>query len=634
MLNKAFIGHFSTALSMAGAVGILAILLVLATAPTPDQFRNLANNTRYLSGAINSLGNGVAVSNAQGQALGARAEQLSAALEQGGVAIGRDVQQLYAPVAPLDVARWPMMEGLNVIDTRGITLNDPAAVLDAQTKLAGGLDMMREHLGEFAQVQGELLEMLASFSESANTVVGGFRGRGQGRIADSVYVSTQQIQKSILSGSPRELERVLITIDQLQADEARAQADDRGAVRLLINSAYTMISLRRTMNQAELLMDAQGVQASLEGLVSLATQDQLYVLSAVNDARVLLNVYTVLMMAVLAFFGLRLRASHSALNRSHDDLEVRVEERTADLEQANENLKESQVQLVQAEKMSSLGQLVAGVMHEINTPLLYVLNNTTVTAEAVADVAKYVEATFPILTAQDSDTGRAAIQQLLARRDEFDVDELRENMSEAESLVEDSVDGLNQISDLVQSLKDFSRLDRVADDKFDVREGIEKTLTITRNMLKYGVTVEKNLEPIPEIYCSPSRLNQVFINIVTNAVQAMDGEGTLRIRTSQVQSAAGESVEIVFEDTGCGIEEAHLAKIMDPFFTTKPVGQGTGLGLSIVAQIVEQHAGTILVDSKVGSGTRITINLPAGERPQLGETGPEESPVDHDDQAA
>ncbi|MEE8243648.1 MAG: ATP-binding protein, partial [Pseudomonadales bacterium] len=134
----------------------------------------------------------------------------------------------------------------------------------------------------------------------------------------------------------------------------------------------------------------------------------------------------------------------------------------------------------------------------------------------------------------------------------------------------------------------------------------EKTLTITKNLLNRGIEVEKRFDEVPRIYCSPARINQVFINLITNAAHAMNGKGRLSIRTR----CAGDWVEIVFEDTGCGIPEEHLHKIMDPFFTTKPAGGGSGLGLSIVRQIVEEHHGQILVDSKVGHGTRITLGFP------------------------
>jgi len=163
-----------------------------------------------------------------------------------------------------------------------------------------------------------------------------------------------------------------------------------------------------------------------------------------------------------------------------------------------------------------------------------------------------------------------------------------------------------KFSELVQSLKDFSRLDRAAEDRFNVVDGLEKTLVITRNLWKYGIEVERDFQAVPDIFCAPSRLNQVFINLVTNAVQAMDGKGTLTIGTS----ARGNWVEVTVQDTGCGIPEENLTKIMDPFFTTKPVGKGTGLGLSIVHQIIEEHEGQLLVDSKTGIGTRFTLGFP------------------------
>jgi signal transduction histidine kinase len=326
----------------------------------------------------------------------------------------------------------------------------------------------------------------------------------------------------------------------------------------------------------------------------------------ISDARVLLNLYTIFLLALLAYLGLRLRASYSALNRSHDDLELRVQERTADLALAYEELKESQVQLVQAEKMSSLGQLVAGVMHEINTPLLYVLNNASVTSDSIADVDRFVQTALPLLEAQGSDEIKTALKALLARKAEFDIASIRESAEEVATLNAESIEGLQQISDLVQSLKDFSRLDRATEDRFDVCEGIEKTLTITKNLLKYGIEVERDFEDVGEIFCSPARINQIFVNLVTNAAQAMDGEGRLRISVH----AADDGVEITFEDTGCGIAEEDLSRIMDPFFTTKPVGQGTGLGLSIVHQIVQQHHGSLDVSSEVGKGTRIAVRLP------------------------
>jgi len=610
MVNKRIIGVCITTLSVVIAVSVLAALLLVATARTPEQLRQIGSHTNYVQQAVASISRGLEVSQALHRPFGTKIVSLDVALERGIDELRTNIKQTYEPSSTLQNLRWGVIEWLNVIDAEAGALQVPEEVLANETSIEASIAVLRTQFSNYGLAQKDLFAGEAIFAKSSKEIVGFFRQNNQQRRADNIYVSTEQIQKLLRIGHSADLDGVLEIIDQLEKVEAVLKPSQRSQLRLLINSTYTLISLKRATNQAIDAMQQDVLQIQLELLSDQVTSDQIYVLGAVNDSRVLLNVYTVLLLAVLGFFGLRLAASHRQLNRSHDDLEVRVEERTADLEQANEDLKESQVQLVQAEKMSSLGQLVAGVMHEINTPLLYVLNNTSVTSEAVNDLAKYIEASIPILEAKTSADGKQAIQQFLARREEFDVAELRENVEEVESLSVDSIDGLNQISELVQSLKDFSRLDRIADDTFDVREGIEKTLTITRNLLKQGVEVEKDFAEVPKIFCSPQRLNQVFINIINNAVQAMDGQGTLKISTAHVQSSQGDSVEIAFTDTGCGIPQEHIDKIMDPFFTTKPVGEGTGLGLSIVHQIIEQHGGQILVDSKEGHGTRIVLNFP------------------------
>jgi signal transduction histidine kinase len=192
-------------------------------------------------------------------------------------------------------------------------------------------------------------------------------------------------------------------------------------------------------------------------------------------------------------------------------------------------------------------------------------------------------------------------------RTSLDVEALDESLSEIASLTSDSKEGLEDIDALVKSLKDFSRLDRATFDRFDVREGLDKTLLITKNLLKYGIEVERDFREVPEILCAPSRVNQVFINLITNAAQAMEGEGQLKISTYGDNDGW---VHVEIRDTGCGIPQQNLDKVMDPFFTTKPVGQGTGLGLSIVRKIMDEHHGKLLIDSKEGVGTKIMLSFP------------------------
>lgn len=353
----------------------------------------------------------------------------------------------------------------------------------------------------------------------------------------------------------------------------------------------------------------------LVGLREQVSADMVQRLSTVGDARVVLNVYTALLLFVLVYFGLRLRHSYRALNRSYEQLEDRVVERTRDLARAVDDLKESQVQLVQAEKMSSLGQLVAGVMHEINTPLMYVQSNVQSNVENLEQMFQQMQPAMALAEAVRSrQLDRDGLRgHLTALGRELDPEHFADSIDELRQLSDDSIEGLGQIAELVQSLKDFSRMDRAEEDRFDVREGLEKTLTITRSLHKYGVEVVRDFEPVPAVYCAPSKINQVFINLVNNAIQAMDGSGTLTLRTRAIDDA----VVISVEDTGCGIAPEHLDRIMDPFFTTKPVGQGTGLGLSIVRQIVDEHGGRLDVVSDLGVGTTITLSLPIRRAPTM-----------------
>jgi signal transduction histidine kinase len=186
-------------------------------------------------------------------------------------------------------------------------------------------------------------------------------------------------------------------------------------------------------------------------------------------------------------------------------------------------------------------------------------------------------------------------------------DDLEASMAEAEDLTRDSIAGLAELTEMAQSLKDFSRLDRAPIANFDVNNGLDKTLLIAKNIVKHKATVRKFYGDVPEIQCSPSQINQVFLNIITNAAQAIETQGEIVITTKLYDA---NRVAIRIADTGCGIPEENLAKIRDPFFTTKEVGTGTGLGLSIVDEIIRSHHGELLVESQVGKGSAFTVVLP------------------------
>jgi two-component system NtrC family sensor kinase len=289
-------------------------------------------------------------------------------------------------------------------------------------------------------------------------------------------------------------------------------------------------------------------------------------------------------------------------------MEVKMGANTRELERANRRLKSSQLALVQSEKMASLGQMVAGIAHEINTPLGYVQNNVAIGQDLFRHIqtmiAGYEALVDGLLDEQSTDELIAEqMQQVVEFRSDMNV---REMLGEMHGLMDDSLYGIAQISELVLNLKNFSRMDAAATEAVSLNNCIESALNIGRNVLKDTVEVVKELGDLPKITCAPSQLNQVFLNLFTNAAQAMEGQGKLYIKTWLEEGA----VHISVADNGKGIPEAVLTRIFDPFFTTKPVGEGTGLGLAISHQIIQQHGGEIHVESRVGEGTRFRIKLP------------------------
>lgn len=289
-------------------------------------------------------------------------------------------------------------------------------------------------------------------------------------------------------------------------------------------------------------------------------------------------------------------------------MEARVAQRNRVLRQALVDLKESQAQLLQSEKMASLGQMVAGVAHELNTPLGYVKNNVQLLRELS-------EPLFELAAAQarlgqclnDPDCDEASLSQALQAAEQARQQAAPELLAEdLQQLYGDTLYGLEQIAELVVGLKDFARVDRAMSEEVDLNDCIRSALLIARNHIKDKADVVQQLGELPRIACAPSQINQVLLNLLTNAAQAIDGMGRIQIRSW----ADAQGVHISLQDNGRGMPREVMAKIFDPFFTTKPVGQGTGLGLSISYKIVQDHGGQIRVASEPGRGTRFLISLP------------------------
>lgn len=292
-------------------------------------------------------------------------------------------------------------------------------------------------------------------------------------------------------------------------------------------------------------------------------------------------------------------------------MEDRIAQRNRVLRKALVDLRESQTQLVQSEKMASLGQMVAGVAHELNTPLGYVKNNVQLLRELTGPLFELAAAQAELadaLGAADADEERLAqaLDQAARARERAAPELLAEDLGQ---LLEDTLYGLEQIGELVVGLKDFARLDRAMSEEVDLNDCIRSTLVIARNNIKDKVEVVTQLGELPRIACAPSQINQVLLNLFNNAAQAMESFGMIRVRTW----AEADAVFVSVQDNGCGMPPEVQKRIFDPFFTTKPVGKGTGLGLSISFKIIQDHGGTIRVASEVGRGTHFLIRLPLSQ---------------------
>src|SRR3569833_778053 len=274
----------------------------------------------------------------------------------------------------------------------------------------------------------------------------------------------------------------------------------------------------------------------------------------------------------------------------------------------NQRLEDAQSQLMQSEKMAAVGQLAAGGAHEINNPVCYVSSNLCTLENYVVNLISLINAYTEIESLLPAHERVSAIQEV---KQKIDLGYVTDDISD---LLQESQEGLKRVRQIVQDLKDFSHVDSGKWAWSDLRKGIDSTLNIVHNEIKYKTQVVKEYGDIPEVECCLSQLSQVFMNLLVNAAQAMKERGTIWVRTGHQENM----VWVEIEDTGKGIPPEHLNRIFDPFFTTKPVGQGTGLGLSLSYGIVKKHGGRIDVSSVVDKGTCFRLWLPL-QKPTVGD---------------
>ena len=289
-------------------------------------------------------------------------------------------------------------------------------------------------------------------------------------------------------------------------------------------------------------------------------------------------------------------AQHLELARLNELLQVEKEEQARLIHK----LEEAQAQLLQSEKMAAIGQLAAGVAHEINNPVGYVNSNFASLESYVKDLFSLIEAYNRDLPSLQDAAFRARIEQ--ANR-ELDYEFLRGDMFD---LIRESREGLERVKRIVQDLRDFSHVDSADWQVVDLHKGLDSTLNVVWNEVKFKAEVIKQYGELPDVECIGSQLNQVFMNLIVNAAHAIENRGTIWLETG----TRDDWVFVRVRDDGCGIAPENFKRLFEPFFTTKPVGSGTGLGLSVSYNIVNKHHGRLEVESEPGKGTAFTVWLP------------------------
>lgn len=303
-----------------------------------------------------------------------------------------------------------------------------------------------------------------------------------------------------------------------------------------------------------------------------------------------------------------------------EEMESKVKQRTLELTEmydrldaSKKELEKANMQIIHQEKMASIGQLAAGVAHEINNPMGFIISNVSQMKKYASKLFKYLEANEKILdeiAAKDLNNLQIAdlqqqFDEVAALKNQLDIEFVKEDVN---SLIDDTLEGTNRVKVIVQELRTFSRND-VQRSMADLNAGIDSVINIIWNELKYKVNLVRDYGEIPMTYCNIGQLNQVFMNILLNAAHAIEDNGEIRIKSRQ----EADQILIEISDTGHGISPEIINKIFDPFFTTKEIGKGTGLGLSISYEIVKSYGGNVIVESKVGVGTTFIISIPIVE---------------------
>jgi signal transduction histidine kinase len=369
-------------------------------------------------------------------------------------------------------------------------------------------------------------------------------------------------------------------------------------------------SIRRTLESAERrLADGPCRVAFLnqDYDITAGRQQLLNILVSAFEDVVRLNQRVEADAASMRELNRRLHAANDALADRNHRLQELADELAATAHserRAHEELKKAQSQLMQSEKLASLGQLAAGLAHEVNNPLAYSINNLAV-------LQRDVRAALRLLALYGKGkTGLARVEPELAAEtaaveEEVDLPYLQENL---ERIIEQTAGGLGRVRAIIRNLRDFARLDEAQVKEINLNDALTATVEILHHELsRKDIRLRSYYQELPPLLCQPGKLNQAFLNILLNAIQACAAGGAIDVRTGV---EPGTAVWVEIEDNGCGIAPEHLPRVFEPFFTTKPVGQGMGLGLSIAYGVIKDHRGSITADSTPGRGSIFRIRIP------------------------
>ncbi|HOJ13068.1 MAG TPA: PAS domain S-box protein [Deltaproteobacteria bacterium] len=287
-------------------------------------------------------------------------------------------------------------------------------------------------------------------------------------------------------------------------------------------------------------------------------------------------------------------------NAALEEMKMGLERSNEELRKAYTELKDAHTQVIKAEKLASIGQLAAGVAHEINNPIGFIMSNLNTLEKYLGRLLEYL-GLLEELSGQLR--GEGAWETAMQRRRDLKIGTILDDVM---NVISESLEGAERVKKIVHDLKSFSRSDAPEETEADLNECIESTINIVWNEIKYKARLRKDLGELPSVRCYPQQINQVFMNLLVNAAHAIDGSGEIIVKSREKDGW----VEVSVEDTGCGIPGENLKRIFEPFFTTKEKGKGTGLGLSISYDIVRRHGGEIRVESEPGRGSTFTVRLP------------------------